>query len=91
MIESATLQWVGADAAILRLHEHADARYGDDFVWSIVVAVRPGGVAELLAADRPLPSGGARVVCDALRAAGFTRRTHERRSTRGIRTVTKEL
>jgi hypothetical protein len=88
---SCTLEWLSPMSVLIRVHPDADARYGDPYIWWTAGVIRPGGVIELKGADRPLPAGGARAICTALKAAGFTHRTHDRIVDGALRTVLKEL
>jgi hypothetical protein len=89
---SVTFEWLTPAAAILRLHDRPGAAYGDPYVWWTVGVLHADGAVELKGADRPLPPGGLRALCTALRAAGFTRRVHDRISADGtVRRLTKEL
>lgn len=88
---SCTLEWIAARVAILRLHPIPAAKLGDDYVWWTVIKLHGWGLAEIKGADKPLPPGGAKAVCAALKAAGFTKRVHARRNGDQIRMVEKEL
>lgn len=88
---SVTFEWIAPAAAILRLHDRADARYGDPYVWWTVGVLHDDAV-ELKGADRPLPPGGLRALCAALRAAGFRRRLHDRIAADGtVRRIAKDI
>jgi hypothetical protein len=90
---SATLEWLCDHAAIARIHDGPDGRHGDPYVWFTVVSGDPsrGQPATLKGADRPLPWGALRPLCEELRAAGFSGRAHERYEDGRIRLVWKSL
>jgi hypothetical protein len=75
---------------VIRLHEGADAKLGDPYIWACTV-FNEGGLAVFKGAMAAPPHSAKGAICGALVAAGFVGRRHERRKNGTIRHVEKAL
>lgn len=87
---SCSTESLGPGVHLLRVHEGPGGRYGDPFVWACTV-VGDGEVATLKGAVAAPPWSAVGPIHAALRAAGYTRRRHERIRAGKVRVVEVDL